>query len=117
MLNWTRATPNTTCVAEWQTTLDRSTGFSAACYFYAQELHQNLGGVPVGAIDTVWTAVRTPFISAVCAVFLTWTCRWVWVRVWSRDSICASMCKFSRGLFRFRNGSASTVYRFIPTLP
>jgi sialate O-acetylesterase len=79
VLNWTHATPNTTCGAAWQTTLDRSTGFSAACYFYAQELHQSLGGIPIGVIDTAWGGSTYALtISAVCALgVLAWTSRWV----------------------------------------
>ena len=51
--NWNKATPESACGPEWQTSLDRSTGFSAACFFYAQELQQRLQ-VPVGAVHTAW---------------------------------------------------------------
>lgn len=52
-LNWNRSSAASACGSEWVTSLDRSTGFSAACFFYAQELQQLLQ-VPVGAIDTSW---------------------------------------------------------------
>jgi sialate O-acetylesterase len=52
-LNWSPATPETVCGPQWQTSLDRSTGFSAACFFYAQELQEKLQ-VPVGAVHTAW---------------------------------------------------------------
>eukprot|EP00035_Acanthoeca_spectabilis_P030108 m.7949 g.7949 ORF g.7949 m.7949 type:complete len:1118 (+) comp4006_c0_seq1:170-3523(+) len=53
VLNWTSATPETACGPEWRTALDRSVGFSAACYYYASELQQTLG-VPIGVIHTAW---------------------------------------------------------------
>ena len=53
MLNWTESAPAATCGPAWETKLDRSTGFSAACYFYAAELQATLK-VPVGVIDTAW---------------------------------------------------------------
>lgn len=54
LLNWSAASPEAVCGEQWHTnSLDRSTGFSAACFFYAQELQQTLQ-VPVGAIHTAW---------------------------------------------------------------
>ena len=52
-LNWSAASPAAVCGEQWHSALDRSTGFSAACFFYAQELQQTLR-VPVGAIHTAW---------------------------------------------------------------
>lgn len=52
-LSWNQSSPATACGPEWETSLDRSTGFSAACFFYAQELQRKLK-VPVGAVDSSW---------------------------------------------------------------
>jgi len=49
------------CKGEWKICSPESVGaFSATAYFFGREVHNNLGGVPVGLINTSWggTAVE-----------------------------------------------------------
>ncbi len=53
--------PQDDCEGEWQVCAPETVGgFSATAYFFGRELHNNLGGVPVGLINTSWggTAVE-----------------------------------------------------------
>lgn len=53
--------PQDDCKGEWKVcSPDTVGGFSATAYFFGRELHNNLGGVPVGLINTSWggTAVE-----------------------------------------------------------
>lgn len=47
--DWSAASSQSVCAGG----ADRGRGFSAACYFFARDLHKKLG-VPVGAIDSSW---------------------------------------------------------------
>ena len=50
---WLVASPESACGVQWRTSLTRGTGFSAACFLYANELQRRLS-VPVGAVDASW---------------------------------------------------------------
>jgi sialate O-acetylesterase len=52
-LNWSAASPQNVCPSSHS----RGLGFSAACFFFARELHRQLR-VPVGAVDSSWGGTK-----------------------------------------------------------
>jgi sialate O-acetylesterase len=50
---WSKSTSISVCGPNWQRSLNRGVGFSAACLFYSHELQLQLQ-VPVGAIHSAW---------------------------------------------------------------